>query len=286
MIEEHGRIGPPLWIAIAICILSVLVLLGGTAVLWVASSLLAGVDRASSFANTFLIQGIVFTAILGAMVQTRSLVQAGPQGSLGFLRLAPTRWPTVLLAVVVGAAMTVPLSALDGMWQNVWEPGPGEIETMMAIHDPGSNTERVFILLALVAAAPLGEEMLFRGAMWSWIEAASGPRAALLVTSTLFASAHVFLPRTILLILPVGLFLGWLGMRTGSVIASIAAHATFNGLPILASWSGLLVPGWNDPGETAVMIDPAVVAAGTAVLCGCVAAIAVTTGSPGRRGVD
>ena len=81
--------------------------------------------------------------------------------------------------------------------------------------------------LALVAAAGLGEETLFRGALQ--------PRFGLLLTSLLFAVIHIqygFLSPATLVIFIIGLTFGWLRQRSG-LIACIAAHALYNVLNLL-----------------------------------------------------
>jgi membrane protease YdiL (CAAX protease family) len=252
-----------------------------TAVLFVVSMLVLGQERAGSFANTFFIQCIVFVVVLGGCLLLHRIM-AGPMGlprhrGHELLGLGPTSTPVVALGLVAGAALTFPLGELDNLWQYVWPPSEQEILTMLQIYEPESAFERVFILLALVAAAPLGEEMVFRGVLYRWLADSSRPVAALVVTSVLFGAAHVFIPRTIVLIVPVGLMLGWLVMRTGSILPTIAAHAAFNGAPLVATWSGLTVNGWNNIGAEDPHLHPALVVGGTAVLLACLAGVWLLT---------
>jgi membrane protease YdiL (CAAX protease family) len=189
----------------------------------------------------------------------------------------PAHWLVILLSALAGAFLTFPLSELDNVWQLVWPASPEEAAMMVAVHDPDSHVERVFIILALVGAAPLGEELVFRGFLWSWLRTYAGTTATLVSTAILFGCAHVFLARTIPLIIPVGFLLGWLVLRTGSVTTSIAAHAAFNGTPLVASWSGLVVTGWNDVAARDPHQPAALLVAGTILFLACLAGIFVLT---------
>jgi membrane protease YdiL (CAAX protease family) len=79
----------------------------------------------------------------------------------------------------------------------------------------------------VVVAVAVAEEMLLRGAMFSWLSAWRGPPVALLVTSLVFAAMHVPLygPAAFPLDLAVGMWLGALRMYTGTVAAPATAHA-------------------------------------------------------------
>ncbi len=258
----------------------------GTVVLFGLSYLAVGPERSSTFVNTFFIQCVVFTFLIGLCLQSRGLVaglldlprRTGAQ----LVGLRPAGLPVIALSAVAGAGLTFPLGELDNLWQYVWPATEEEMLTMLAIYEPGSAVERVFIILALVGAAPLGEELIFRGIIWTWVRDSSRPLTALVVTAVLFGGAHVFIPRTIILIVPVGLCLGYLVMRTGSVLASMAAHAAFNGAPLVSAWSGLTVTGWNNVGAQDPHLHPVMIAGGTAVLLASLAGVWLVTRGSGK----
>jgi hypothetical protein len=78
-----------------------------------------------------------------------------------------------------------------------------------------------------VCIAPVAEEMLFRGIIYPTIKQSGFPRAAVWVTSVFFALVHF----NLLSLLPLALFsmvLIFLYEKTGSLLAPIAAHSTFN----------------------------------------------------------
>ncbi len=280
MTGEPRRIPAAAAIAVAVLVVGLMIL--GTLVLFLVSLALIGEGGAASFANTFFIQCIVFTFLVGGWLLAGTLLGV-KRSAREILCLVPAPWIVVLLSALAGASLTFPLGELDNLWQLVWPASPEEAAMMVAVHDPDSALERVFIILALVAAAPLGEELVFRGFLWSWLRTHAGRTAALVVTAVLFGCAHVFLARTIPLIIPVGFLLGWLVLRTGSVATSIAAHAAFNGTPLLAAWSGLVLTGWNNVAVEQPHQHPALLAAGTAVFLACLAGIFVLTRPPPPR---
>jgi membrane protease YdiL (CAAX protease family) len=86
------------------------------------------------------------------------------------------------------------------------------------------------LLVASILVAPAGEEALFRGFLFrGW---ARSPRAvwpAVVVISALWAGLHVQYDWTgILQIFVVGLFLGWMRWRSGSMLLTFFLHALFN----------------------------------------------------------
>jgi len=83
----------------------------------------------------------------------------------------------------------------------------------------------------LVATA---EELVLRGAVWSWATELGGCVAALVVTTLLFALIHVPLygPSVVPLDLAVGLVLGGLRLWSGGPAAPAAAHVIAD----LATW--------------------------------------------------
>jgi membrane protease YdiL (CAAX protease family) len=97
-------------------------------------------------------------------------------------------------------------------------------------------------LLAGAVVAPIAEETLFRGvATTAWVRSL-GVRAGIIRGAVFFALAHVLLlggstvteGLAIAFVafagrLPIALVLGWMFVRRGSIYASIALHATFNG---------------------------------------------------------
>jgi membrane protease YdiL (CAAX protease family) len=103
-------------------------------------------------------------------------------------------------------------------------------------------------IVGFVAVGPLIEELLFRGALYELIvERGSDRKAhqrAIIGTAIVFAIAHLggyqfrftdIAVRHVVLMLPTGMFLGWLRARSGSVWPSTAVHGLMNLVWLLVS---------------------------------------------------
>ncbi len=88
---------------------------------------------------------------------------------------------------------------------------------------------RSYLIVALaVIIAPLVEEVMFRGALYSWLRARMGAVSAIFTSSAVFAAVH---PQGLVGLVPlmaIGATLALLREWRGSLIAPIIAHACFN----------------------------------------------------------
>lgn len=89
-----------------------------------------------------------------------------------------------------------------------------------------------FVVVAV--AAPIVEELTYRGLGFAAVRQFFGAGAAVVVTALAFGLAH-----GLVIALPVltifGLILGWLRLRTQSLYPPIILHAIFNGAALIAS---------------------------------------------------
>ncbi|GMV96412.1 MAG: CPBP family intramembrane metalloprotease [Phycisphaerae bacterium] len=100
---------------------------------------------------------------------------------------------------------------------------------------------RVVTLAGAFVLAPAGEELLFRGILQTALRRAVPPRPgslrhrwwAILVTGLLFGAVHGNTPHYIPALAFLGVLLGFLYERTGSIRACILVHMLFNGRSLL-----------------------------------------------------
>ena len=122
------------------------------------------------------------------------------------------------LVLVAAGALVADLLARFGLvvTEQAWVP----------VLAGAAGAPRLVLLLATVVAAPIGEELFFRGWVLPYLQR-TGPALAVLVSAALFAVVHVHPPA-----LPVyflfGIGLALLYLRTGSLLAPIVAHAINN----------------------------------------------------------
>jgi membrane protease YdiL (CAAX protease family) len=128
-------------------------------------------------------------------------------------------------------------------------------------------------VLGVVLGAPIAEEVLFRGYGLARIRELGGERRALLLTALMFALAHgswVKLPGAF----AIGLFLGWLVLRTGSLWPAFLGDFINNGAAVVLDRLNP-IPSF-DPAKGSWMVIALVGAAGLAGLA--------VLGSPQVRG--
>ncbi len=91
----------------------------------------------------------------------------------------------------------------------------------------------MFLMFGIVILAPLGEELLFRGFLQKFLEEHwQDVTRAVLVTSLFFAIIHLN-PFWLIQIYLLGVMLGFLAWRTGSIWAGFILHAANNLMALL-----------------------------------------------------
>jgi membrane protease YdiL (CAAX protease family) len=162
----------------------------------------------------FFLSSLVALAIAVAPMGWRALPALGFRPA-GF-------WP-----IVLGAVGALVVSVLVSQL--------GEPEGVKQALDV-ARTPRLFVasLAVMALLAPLAEEAVFRGLLYGWVAGRWGTTIAWFASSILFAAAHVE-PAHALLVLPLGLWFGWLRQRTDSLWPSLVAHIANNGLAVVAA---------------------------------------------------
>jgi membrane protease YdiL (CAAX protease family) len=86
------------------------------------------------------------------------------------------------------------------------------------------------MLAAAIMIAPAGEEAMFRGFLFrGWVRSPRSVWPGIAVISILWAMLHIQYDWTgVLQIFVVGLFLGWMRWRSGSLVLTFLLHALFN----------------------------------------------------------
>ena len=90
-----------------------------------------------------------------------------------------------------------------------------------------ASDQGLLMFIALVIAAPILEELIFRGVMLDGLLRIYSPTKAVIVSSLLFGLIHLN-PAQFVGGALVGGFMGWVYVHTRSVLATILIHASFN----------------------------------------------------------
>lgn len=145
------------------------------------------------------------------------------------LRLRPYRqWLVYVVSIVTLLAIGT-LTSLAVAQLARWLPGlqPDALADLVRqsrFTDAGSFA----IFGAAISLIPgFTEELLLRGYILTGLRAKLGTASAVIATAALFALMHIE-PIHMLLVLPAGVFLGYLVVRTGSLYPAVVAHAANN----------------------------------------------------------
>lgn len=100
----------------------------------------------------------------------------------------------------------------------------------------------IILILSVALIAPVYEEIIFRGILLRGMAKKMNPAIAIVISSLLFALVHMNIPQGINAFL-LGLFIGLIYLRTGSIYLSIFAHFINNFLAISISSLFSLISG-------------------------------------------
>lgn len=168
------------------------------------------------------------------------------------------RWPdlgwggwavTLVVFVLLAFLFFIVLFAVLGIDPSTYSPGggigdkdsqAGIVEKVMA---ELASQPKLFIFVALTAiiGAPVVEEILFRGAFFAaLVTSPVGKWGAVLITAALFALLHATSDQwpIVGVLFFMGILLGLLMLRFGSLWVPIAAHALWNGIQVFGAFFG------------------------------------------------
>lgn len=184
----------------------------------------SGVDEMWRQAIGLLIVAVALPAIGFAFLTTRR-----PWQSLG------ARVPAVWTVIAAGllAIFLHPLFTCLSEWVITLFPlpvSPNSADGFFALLS-ASETQFGMTILVLCIAPAVCEELAFRGFILSGLRSAAGPVSAVIACSMLFGLAHSVIQQSIITFF-VGLALGFVAIRSGSIFPCMTFHAIHNTLTI------------------------------------------------------
>jgi len=187
----------------------------------------------------------ILLAVMALVFQSdfRAVVALEPGRASGIARAG--------LACLAAYAVVAPIEAL--LSPDSWRAALSVLEAI------GSDDGRLgssgpvltgVILLRACVLAPVGEELLFRGALFGWLRSRLSAPASIGLTAVAFASIHGF-PPILPLAFALGIAWGWTRERTGSTVPGVVAHVLHNAIVVAvsfatSSWTARLPP-WGTP---------------------------------------
>ena len=183
-------------------------------------------DRVGLIAITIVFIQLGAIVLVMSLLRKYNLKLAEAFGSIGNPAL------TFGLPIALGAAFLFPALGLHHLSQSIivfcgGEPSTQEAVKMVAMSN--SQTELALQALSVMFFAPIAEELLFRGVIYTSIKQAGHPKLAIGFSAIIFATIH----GSLALMLPLAALawaLVWVYEKTGTIIAPIIMHATFNAI--------------------------------------------------------
>lgn len=242
--EQHADAPEVRWRAIETIPVFLLSLLGTVvltfAVAAVVSSLLGwSIDRvvrpAASDASGCVAQSVIAVsaqevAFLATVLLWVRFVSRAPLRALG----APRRpWADVAVGVGMGLLILIASAVVLALTEAVASAilGRPPQEPVQVASCVSSGSALAMMALPVIVAAPVAEETLFRGFLFTGLRRRFSVWPAAVISAALFAAVHLAGSEFLLIIPPlfvVGLGLALLFERRRSLLAAICAHATFN----------------------------------------------------------
>jgi membrane protease YdiL (CAAX protease family) len=151
------------------------------------------------------------------------------------------RWPG-FAAVGAGVAMGFTTGWLPGVlaaWlrdRMPWDLS-GTVEMVNRAFTEGAPLSQAGLAVGVALMAPIVEELVFRGMLWDALRRTLSPYAVWILTSVVFAVYHMD-PVQAVALLFTALVLGWVRLRTGSILPCIGLHMVNNSLGVAGALWG------------------------------------------------
>lgn len=161
-----------------------------------------------------------FASLVGGIGVFTIAAVSGPYGTIGLRRPK-----AAALVEALGAAAAMFVMAIA--WCELLATAIPEFESQLAEREILDRLGLELTLLVVAVSPAIVEEIAFRGMLQGRLMALLGARQGLLVTAMAFTLVHMS-PATMPIHLGLGLYLGWLRERSGSLLPGMLTHFAYN----------------------------------------------------------
>ena len=184
----------------------------------------------------FSIAGLLIEIILIPLVLLFIYVDGSLNRIKEMLRFGSVK-RTLILLLAIPIVVTIIELILNFIYAVVWIGIIGEpsANTDLGTDWGSSSVDIAFLFLSVAIVTPIAEELFFRGYLLDAINRKHGDWTAIIWSSILFGLVHID-PFTIGSAFIGGIIYGWLRMRTGSLLPSIACHMVWNMLALILTY--------------------------------------------------
>ena len=180
--------------------------------------------------------GMILTpALLMAVMLTTSLRKS--------LRIRMPHGLTLPMAVLLGITLH-PMYVMLAQWISYTYPISEEaLRSMQPFTEQMQNAPWISIIFLMAFIPAVCEELAFRGFIFGGLVRQKGRFRAVMVTAIMFGVSHGVLQQSIAATI-MGVLLGWIALRTGSVLPGMLIHFTNNTLSVSmeriasSNWAG------------------------------------------------
>lgn len=203
-----------------------------------------GVTGLLAQAHVYLSGEELATDSLSFLIVSGFGLQLGCVAALGGIHIiSPTEnsnkpesfWQAVKIGLIGFIAAYLLIIPTMMIWKIVLEALNFEYKVQLPVQlvqNGGTNIEMALMALLVVVAAPVVEELVYRGFLFRYLNNRVPPGSAIAITAILFAAIHQnlysFVPLTIL-----GAALCIVYRLSGNIVSSITMHACFNLLNLI-----------------------------------------------------
>lgn len=147
-------------------------------------------------------------------------------------------WPSRQEVTVALASLVILLPALDALAYLAGQPivAPFVVDIYKSAQSQGSM---LLLWLAIVIAAPVAEEIVFRGFIFrGWVRPTQQPMLGILIVTLLFTIIHIqYNWFGLLQVFMIGLLLTWTRWRSGSTLLPMVIHFISNFYAMLQAYA-------------------------------------------------
>ncbi len=225
---SYPRLGQALFLALAVIVIQVTmgVAIGvGIPLMGIALPMAASVG----IANVLSFGPVIWWAVFRTGL---------PLGEALPFPAVPARVYLAMMVMVVGLGIVS--SEVDNLFRSVVPVPPMIADIYRDIGSAG-----MISLITLVVVAPVTEELLFRGTILRGFLGRYGARKAIVLSALIFCFIHLN-PYQFFSAFVLGLALGWIFVRTGSLWPCLVGHALYNAHgSLIAALLPVTIPGYN-----------------------------------------
>ena len=180
------------------------------------------------------VYGLLIVSLWVVLPNARQALRVRPINATGFRAAAGIWIGAYALTLVLHFGISVVVPAF-----------PSPLELLSVLRFIGTDMGRLqdadaatWILAGgrATVLAPLGEELLFRGALFGWLRQHLSAWPTILLTAIAFAGIHAGVPTVLGLALVIGVGAGYVRERFGSVTPLVVLHMLQNVLLVLATF--------------------------------------------------